>query len=847
MSIFNFRQIEIKWQKAWDDAGINVSSNEDTRKKYYVLEMLPYPSGRFHMGHVRNYTLGDAVARFKKAQGFNVMHPIGWDSFGLPAENAAIANGVAPDAWTEQNIEAMTLEMKRLGFMYDWTREVSTCDPSYYGQQQALFLAFFQKKLVYQKESWVNWDPIDNTVLANEQVVDGKGWRSGAPIEKRRLSQWFMKITAYAEQLLDGLKTLDHWPDKVRLMQEKWIGKSEGCFIDFPVVGSDEVVQIFTTRHDTIFGASFLVVAPEHPIAQKAADHSSAVAEAVKRFQSLGTSQKALETAEKEGIDTGVRVKNPLNMTQEIPVYIANYVLMDYGTGAVFGCPAHDQRDLDFARKYGLPVHPVLADAHGHVAPVEGGDACLDGDFLGNSMFLNGLSVAAAREEVASKLEKMGLGVRKVQYRLKDWGVSRQRYWGCPIPIIHCDTCGALPAQDLPVLLPEDIDLKAAGNPLAAHPTWKHVTCPKCTGPACRETDTLDTFFDSSWYFFRYCSPTAQVPFNKEETEYWMSVDQYIGGIEHAVLHLLYSRFFTRALRDCGYTDVTEPFQRLMTQGMVCHETYRSEAGKWLYPEEVKFDKGGAISLVDGTDVIVGPAEKMSKSVCNVVEPGSIIDSYGADTVRLFVLSDSPPEKDLDWSESGLNGAWRYINKLWSLGESIGTGSTIFDREALKGPELELYNLTNKTLLFVTKDYDLFHFNKAIARVRELTNEISVILTHGKSPSPVLKYSFKIAIQLLAPMIPHIAQELWHKIGLEGYVVTAPWPKADMEATKDTEITLAVQVNGKLRTTIQMSAEASKEDIIKVALEDEKILGLLDGKEVKKIIFVPKKIVNVVV
>ncbi len=846
MSAYNFRQAEAKWRQAWDAAFRSVSPSEGEKKKYYVLEMLPYPSGRFHMGHVRNYTLGDAVARFKKAQGYNVLHPMGWDSFGLPAENAAIAHDISPAIWTADNIREMTHEMKRLGFMYDWDREISTCDPSYYGQQQYLFLEFFHKKLVYQKESWVNWDPIDETVLANEQVIDGRGWRSGAPVEKRRFSQWFMAITAYAEQLLDGLKLLDHWPEKVRVMQEKWIGKSEGCYVDFPVSGRDTPLRIFTTRHDTIFGISFLAVAPEHPLAQEAASNNPEISLAIKKYQSLGTSQKALETAEKEGIDTGLRATNPFDATHEIPIFVANYILMDHGTGAVFGCPAHNQHDLDFAHKYSLDVRPVLADASGHVHLVDGSKAYVDGSCLGNSRFLDSLTVSEAKAEVEKRLENMSLGARMVQYRLKDWGVSRQRYWGCPIPIIYCDVCGAVPEKNLPVLLPDNIDWNQPGNPLSSHPTWKHTQCPQCGEAACRETDTLDTFFDSSWYFFRYCSPQALEPFKKEDADSWMAVDQYIGGIEHAVMHLLYARFLTRALRDCGYTEISEPFQRLMTQGMVCHETYKNQDGQWLYPDQVRFEKGVAISVIDDLPVTVGPSEKMSKSVCNVVAPGAIIDEYGADTVRFFVLSDSPPEKDLDWSEAGLNGAWRYINKLWTLGEAIGPGPVDFSLDALSRSLMNIYTLTHKTLFFVTKDYEQFHFNKAIARVRELTNALAEVQNEMNDTHPVVRYSFKIVIQMLAPMIPHICQELWERMAIEGYVVVTPWPTADSGATHDTMLTLAVQVNGKLRATIQVSADASKEAIIEMALQKNTVVRAVANTAVKKVIVVPKKIVNVV-
>ena len=673
MSRYPFHDTEAKWQRIWQDRRTFEATHDPARPKYYVLEMFPYPSGRIHMGHVRNYTIGDVVARYKRAQGFAVLHPMGWDAFGLPAENAAMAKGVHPAEWTYANIAEMRTQFQSMGLSLDWSREIATCDPAYYRHEQAMFLDFLEAGLVYRKESWVNWDPVDQTVLANEQVIEGRGWRSGAVVERRKLAQWFFKITEYSQELLDALAGLDRWPPKVRLMQERWIGRSEGARVRFAVIGRAEPLEVFTTRPDTLFGASFMALAPDHPLSIELADKDPGVAAFVAACARMATSEEAIEQAEKVGYDTGLRCRNPLDPGQELPIYVANFVLMDYGTGAIFGCPAHDQRDLEFARKYGLPVVPVV------LPPGEqperfaiGAEAYVGDGRLINSDFLNGLDVAAAKQRVIEELERRGIGTGEVSYRLRDWGVSRQRYWGCPIPVIHCPRCGIVPVprEQLPVTLPQDIELGRPGNPLDHHPTWKHVACPRCGGAAERETDTFDTFVESSWYFLRYCSPHAAAAFERAAVDAWMPVDQYIGGVEHAVLHLLYSRFFTRALRRCGYLDFDEPFIGLFTQGMVCHKTFRDAAGNWLQPDEVEERAAGVWrALDDGRPVRVGRSEKMSKSRRNTVDPTASIAAYGADTARLFMLSDSPPERDLEWTEAGIDGAWRYLNRLWRMFE----------------------------------------------------------------------------------------------------------------------------------------------------------------------------------
>jgi leucyl-tRNA synthetase len=849
MERYNIKAIESKWQKIWDEQSYSKASEQSDLPKYYVLEMLPYPSGRLHMGHVRNYTLGDAAARYKRASGFNVLHPMGWDSFGLPAENAAIKYRVHPLKWTRENAAYMKSQLSSLGFSYDWSREVSSCEPEYYGRAQELFLKFLDKDLVYRKESWVNWDPIENTVLANEQVIDGKGWRSGAPVEKRLLSQWFLKITHFAEDLLQGLDDLKEWPEKVRTMQHNWIGKSEGAYVHFPIKGSSETLKVFTTRPDTLFGASFCAIAPDHPLSLEEAPDNPELQNLIKKVQALGTSQRALDTAEKEGVKTKYVVLNPLDPTQELPVYVANYVLMEYGTGAVYGCPGHDQRDLEFARKYHLPVPVVMAPSVDNIPQVEN-IAYTEEGVLVHSKFLNGLSMDEAKKAAIQKLEELKLGEKTTTYRLKDWGVSRQRYWGCPIPIVYCQDCGIVPETRLPVLLPEDVTFDAPGNPLDRHPTWKKTTCPKCHRPATRETDTLDTFFDSSWYFLRYCSPQAEGPFDKDATQYWMAVDQYIGGVEHAVLHLLYARFFVRALHMWGDISITEPFKRLMTQGMVCHETYQEEDGHWLFPEEVRIEKGQAFCLKDNAPVKIGPSEKMSKSKNNLVDPTYILQDYGADTARFFILSDTPPEKDFEWSDAGLNGAWRFLGKLW---KDIEEARPLFKDLADKRPNrlsdcaLKVEKFLHKTILHVTKDYEEFHFNKAIARIRELFNHFSSLSPLEVSELWLLKTGYKILLQLMAPITPHIAEELWQKLGGATLIGKTQWPQPDMSLAQDSIMTMAVQVNGKLRATIEVATDASQEEVIRIALGHDNVQKAINQNPIRKTIVIPKKIVNVVI
>ena len=760
MARYNFRETEAKWQAEWQRRGSFVAVERTDRPKYYVLEMFPYPSGRLHIGHVRNYTLGDVVARFKRAQGFNVLHPMGWDAFGLPAENAAIANKVHPAAWTFENIKVMGEQLRVMGLAYDWTREVATCTPEYYRHEQKMFLDFLKAGLAYRKESWVNWDPVENTVLANEQVIDGRGWRSGALVEKRQLFQWFLRITDFAEDLLDGLKTLERWPDKVRVMQENWIGKSSGARLTFALTGSDEGVEVFTTRPDTLFGAAFVAISPNHPLAGKLAAEKPELAAFIAECNRSGTSEAAIETAEKMGFDTGLTVKHPFIEGKSLPVWVANFVLMEYGTGAIFGCPAHDQRDLDFVRKYGLPVKEVVIPEGENPDTFKvGAEAYTGPGVLRHSGFLDGLPVEEAKQTAGERLEAMGIGQRTIQYRLRDWGVSRQRYWGCPIPVIHCDACGIVPVPDdqLPVKLPEDVSFDKPGNPLEHHPTWKHTVCPGCGKPARRETDTFDTFFESSWYFARFTSPNETARgFDAKAADYWLPVDQYIGGIEHAVLHLLYSRFFTRALKRCGYLEVAEPFAGLMTQGMVTHQTYKDEGGGWLYPEEVEERDGRPVRISDGAPVAVGRLEKMSKSKKNVVGLERVVDAYGADTARLLLMSDSPPERDLEWTESGIDGAWRFLSRLWRIAtepavELPPPGAAL--PASLSAKAQGARKATHKTVAAITDDLAKFHFNKAVARIRELANTLAD-LGAGEGEAWALREGLEALVGLVNPITP---------------------------------------------------------------------------------------------
>ncbi len=840
-SRYNARDAEARWQHAWRANNVFDTPGPNGKPDYFVLEMFPYPSGNLHMGHVRNYTLGDVVARFRRAQGYNVLYPMGWDAFGLPAENAAIQRGVHPGKWTLENIANMREQLKSIGLSYDWSREVVTCLPEYYRHEQKFFLEFLKRGIAYRKEAVVNWDPVDHTVLANEQVIDGKGWRSGAPVERRTLSQWFLKITDYAEDLLKGLDTLGAWPDKVRIMQEKWIGKSSGCLftvkLNKPVAGIDEV-EIYTTRPDTLYGMSFVAIAAEHPIAKALAKTDAKAAAFIAECGQLGTSEEAIEKAEKKGYDTGLHVLHPLTGL-EYPLHIANFVLMDYGTGAVFGCPAHDQRDHDFASKYGLPILPVIGPEGTALPPSN--EAYTGDGLLINSPLFNGLTVAEAKERAIGELEARGVGKRKVNYRLRDWGVSRQRYWGCPIPIIHCEACGAVPVPEdqLPVTLPEDVTFDKPGNPLEHHPTWKNVDCPSCGKPARRETDTFDTFFESSWYFACYASGGDGHGIIREQARRWLPVKQYIGGIEHAVLHLLYSRFFTRALKTCGILDIEEPFTGLMTQGMVGHATFKNARGEWVYPADCIEKDGQWIVEATGEPATIGRSEKMSKSKKNTVDPRGIIDAYGADTARLFMLSDSPPDRDLEWTESGVDGAWRYLGRLYRLivenKDAITGAAAASDTDALR-------KQTHKTIDAVTRDIEQFHFNKAVARIRELTNAME----KADTASPAFAEAAVAAIHLIAPMLPHLAEELWAELGHQDLIATRAWPKADPALLEDETVTVAVQVNGKLRATLQLAKNLPEEEAKAIALAHPSVLPHIDGKTLKKAIVVPNRIINLV-
>ena len=823
---YDFAAAEAKWQARWSEAGVFAIGDDDPRPKYYVLEMFPYPSGRIHVGHVRNYTLGDVVARYKAAKGFAVLHPMGWDAFGLPAENAAIESGAHPADWTAQNIKAIREQLGRMGLSLDWGREVTTCDPGYYRHEQRMFLEFLKRGVAYRKEAVVNWDPVDSTVLANEQVIDGKGWRTGAPVERRRLAQWFLKITDYAQDLLDGLGGLDGWPEKVRTMQEHWIGRSHGLKFLWDVIDEKHKIEVFTTRPDTLCGAAFLALAPDHPMAQTLAGGKPGFQAFLQQCQSLGTSEAAIEQAEKIGYDTGCSAYNHI-LKRTVPIYIANFVLMDYGTGAVFGCPAHDERDHAFALKYGLPITQVI-DSAGAPLPYTG-----DGTLI-NSGDLDGLTSAEAKAEVIRRCESDGTGRGVTQYRLRDWGVSRQRYWGCPIPVLHCPNCGVVPVPegDLPVTLPRDVDFSQPGNPLARHPTWKHATCPTCGGPAERETDTFDTFFESSWYFARYCDPhNAHKAFDAQKAGHFLPVDQYIGGVEHAVLHLLYARFFTRALADCGYLDVTEPFKGLFTQGMVTHATYKNAAGRWLFPHEA----------AGQDDVTVGPPIKMSKSKKNVVDPAEILGAHGADAARLFILSDSPPERDLEWTAAGIEGAARFVQRLWRLvTERAGTPQQ--RPQHFDGPALTMRRATHTAIAGVSTDIEAFHMNKATARLRELANAIADYPARDWAA----REATEALVRLSAPFLPHLAEEAWEAMGHETMLAGAPWPEADVALLQAAEVTIGVQVNGKLRATITLPADADAAACEAAALTAPNVRRFLEGKTMRKVIVVPGKIVNIV-
>ena len=851
---------EAHWQKAWDDARSFVADEGDkTRPKYYVLEMFPYPSGRIHMGHVRNYAMGDVVARFKKAQGHNVLHPMGWDAFGMPAENAAMEKNTHPAKWTYENIDTMRGQLKKLGLSIDWAREFATCDPSYYGHEQAMFLDFVEAGLVDRRESIVNWDPVDQTVLANEQVIDGKGWRSGAAVEQKNLTQWFLRISDYAEVLLGALDGLERWPEKVRLMQANWIGRSEGLACRFELtqtVYDVDALEVYTTRPDTLYGASFCAISPDHPLAIELAEDNQELAAFRADCAKRGTSEADIEAGEKLGFDTGLKVQHPLDKDWLLPVYVANFVLMGYGTGAIFACPAHDQRDLDFALKYNLPVKTVVRPQDDADFTVT--DTAYTGDgVMVNSPGLDGLSPQAARAQMIARFEEDGRGEKRVNFRLRDWGISRQRYWGCPIPIILCDTCGTVPVprDALPVTLPDDVSFDKPGNPLAHHPSWKHVKCPNCGGDATRETDTFDTFIDSSWYFARFAGLKEDAPTDRAAVDYWLPVDQYIGGIEHAILHLLYARFTTRAMNKTGHVAVEEPFAGLFTQGMVCHETYRHD-GQWLSPDEIIRNGDGAVLAADGSSAVsVGAVEKMSKSKKNIVDPDDIIARYGADTARWFMLSDSPPERDVQWTQDGIEGAWRFVQKVWRLfdGHILEQRDAARFADGLTASDIDgddartLYRQVQLAIDAVTRELEALGFNRAVARLYELVNALSAFKARNGNDAACCAYALAQLMKLLSPMMPHLAETGWQALGGAGLVADAAWPQADTSVLTSDEVALPVQVNGKKRGEISVPKDADEAIIKEMALNEAGVKKFIDGQELKKTIIVPGRIVNLVV
>lgn len=868
---YNIRETEAKWRKIWAEKKSFEVTEDTSKPKSYVLAMLPYPSGRIHVGHVRNYSLSDVVARYKKAKGFNVLNPMGWDALGLPAENAAMERGSHPKDWTYENIAQMKAQLLSMGLAIDWSREIATCDPDYYKHEQKMFIDFYKNDLAYRKESVVNWDPVEDTVLANEQVVDGKGWRSGAPVERRKLYQWFFKITDFADELLKGIETLNRWPDKVRTMQHNWIGKSTGAEFSFDVVGNDHKIPVYTTRPDTLFGASFVGLAADHPLAKELASDIEGYDDFIKQCQATGTSEEAIEKAEKIGFDTGHKVAHPFIKGKELPVYLANFILMDYGTGAIFGCPAHDPRDHDFATKYKLEIIQVVDADNVELPYTEDG-------ILINSDFLNGLNKEDGIKAAIKKLEELKIGKGVTNFRLRDWGVSRQRYWGCPVPFIHCEDCGLVPVPDdqLPVELPYDINYDKPGNPLDRHPTWKHTSCPSCNKDALRETDTCDTFFESSWYFLRYLDPKNKTRgFADEKSNYWMPVDQYIGGVEHAVLHLLYSRFFTRALKKCGYEVPDEPFAGLFTQGMVTHATFKDADGNWCFPADVE-QKNDKWQTLKGAPVTQGAVIKMSKSKKNVIDPQDIIDTYGADAARLFILSDSPPERDIEWTEGGIEGAWRFVNKLHrNVTENINLLPPIGTNQPNKFSETakNLRSDVHKAIQNVSDSIEAFHMNKAVAAIRELSNALSSVTLHqsdatsrhsdeGRNPSAsekdhvlqrddgglswALREGYDALVRLFNPMMPHLAEELWSQLGHTTILAETSWPDVDESLLTADTVTIGVQVNGKVRATITLNSNANKEEAEKIALAEPNVQKALEGRSVRKVIVVPGRIVNVV-
>jgi leucyl-tRNA synthetase len=839
MDNYNPLPVEKKWQESFEKNKV-FKTKSDQNKKFYCLEMFPYPSGNIHMGHVRNYTLGDVIANFKRLNGYNVLHPMGWDAFGLPAENAAIQNNLHPQEWTLKNISTMKSQLKRLGLSIDWDKELSTCDEKYYKHQQIIFSNFFKNNLVYKKESYVNWDPVDNTVLANEQVIDGKGWRSGATVERKKLSQWFLNITKYSDELLNSLENLKGWPEKVKLMQKNWIGKSEGCEIDFTTDYKDTKIKIFTTRPDTIFGASFIAIAPDHPFTESFKDEKN-----FKDFKNTALKNIRIESElsknEKLGFKTSFSVFHPFS-NKKIPIYVANFILMDYGTGAIFGCPAHDQRDLEFAIKYDLEILPVVTPDKSKVINIKDQAYTEDG-YIVNSEFINDLTVEEAKKKIIQKLEEKKIGKSKITYRLKDWGVSRQRYWGCPIPIMYREDGKIIlvPEKDLPVTLPRDIDFNKPGNPLENHPTWKYTKCPETGMKAIRETDTLDTFVDSSWYFLRFCSPQENnKPFNIDEANYWMPVDQYIGGVEHAILHLLYSRFFTLALKNEFKLKVSEPFENLFTQGMVCHPTFKTKEGKWIFPKDV-IEENGGFFLKNKEKVLKGDSQAMSKSKKNIIDPDDIIKIYGSDSVRWFILSDSPPDRDIQWSDSGIQGAFKYIQKIWRTYEKI----KIYKKEKDE-KENKFFVSTNLLIKEVTDCIEKFHINVAVAKLYVFLNNINEQIEMKTLEKEEIINVYKQYLIIISVFIPYIANECWQKITGKDDLVNQEWPKIKDSLLKKDNFEIVVQIDGKKRAIINATDNENEDSIFSKSLAIKNIKVILDEKIIVKKIFIKNKLLNIV-
>jgi leucyl-tRNA synthetase len=859
---YQANKIEKKWQRVWAEEHEFRAGEDPAKPKHYVLEMFPYPSGRIHMGHVRNYSIGDVVARYKRMRGHNVLHPMGWDAFGLPAENAAIERGVHPETWTQENILYMKTQLQRMGLSYDWEREIATCDPEYYRWNQWIFLQFFKKGLAYKKNSFVNWCPSCETVLANEQVIDGACWRCDSAVAQKELEQWFFRITAYAEELLNELDKLEGWPDKVLTMQRNWIGKSTGAEIEFPLVGHEGSLRIFTTRPDTIFGATFVSLAVEHPLAKelpRGTPQQQAVEGFIERIRTISQTRRGVDEVEKEGVFTGAYCRNPFT-GENIPIYLANFVLMEYGTGAVMAVPAHDQRDFEFAKKYDLPIRVVIQPVDRSLTAASMNEAYVDEGVMVDSGAFSGLPNTDGKEKIAAHADVQGWGKKEVRYRLRDWGVSRQRYWGTPIPIIYCERCGTIPVPEdqLPVELPKDVPFTGkGGSPLRESKLFSQVACPSCAGPARRETDTMDTFVDSSWYFLRYTSARFHaLPFDPEKARYWMAVDQYIGGVEHAVLHLLYARFFTKALRDLGLADVGEPFTNLLTQGMVSKETYRCEEHGWLFPGDlIGSEKDGWRCAECRRPVIIGRIEKMSKSKRNIIDPEDLISRYGADTARLFTLFAAPPEKDLEWSEQGVEGAYRFLSRLWRLifqqRELWAAGAPSSNGAGELAPELrDLRRAIHRTIKKVSEDIEgRFHFNTAIAAIMELVNALSVSAQRGDESSAgaeVRKQGLETVILLLAPFVPHVTSELWQQIGHKERLNQLPWPSYSKEAIEEEKLLIVVQINGKVRGKITVPADVTQERIETDALSDPRVANLLDGKKVLRVVYVPRRLVNIV-